>query len=276
MDEPLPFQLTASDQLGGYREWRLSSPALSFVDAAWIYHTGADPQPHRVLPDACPSLIIRIVRNAVGDATDTGLWVVGGDIKASWYRPRPFETMIGLRVKPEQAAGTLDLFPPDYRQNRLPAPEKLARHMRRLVDMAHAHDPMDVLRRLCLDAAAYARDADARSEQYLAGIIRRSCGQAVIRDLVKELGFSERTVRRRFRDATGVSPKAYARMARLNALTLAADRLIKPDWAGLAAEFQYFDQSHLIRECLAFAGITPARLHAERREEAEISNILAA
>ena len=39
----------------------------------------------------------------------------------------------------------------------------------------------------------------------------------------------------------------------------------RPTWSGIAALAGYADQSHLIREFKALAGLTPARWAAERR-----------
>jgi AraC-like DNA-binding protein len=36
-----------------------------------------------------------------------------------------------------------------------------------------------------------------------------------------------------------------------------------PDWATLALDAGYFDQSHLIRDFAAFAGVTPAQFVAQ-------------
>ena len=63
---------------------------------------------------------------------------------------------------------------------------------------------------------------------------------------------------RRFEAAVGMTPKRHARVLRFNALL---SRLARPgprDWAQLAAEGGYFDQSHLIQEFRRLAGLTPA------------------
>ena len=90
-----------------------------------------------------------------------------------------------------------------------------------------------------------------------------------VRDAVEETGFTERHVLNLFRRWIGVSPKRYARIARFQGLlaTLArpgeedqqmeAPPLPAPDWARIAAETGYADQSHLNHEFLAFAGTTP-------------------
>jgi AraC-like DNA-binding protein len=46
-----------------------------------------------------------------------------------------------------------------------------------------------------------------------------------------------------------------------------ADAADRPAWADVAARAGYCDQSHLIRDAVAMAGVSPGDLHAERRGE---------
>jgi AraC-like DNA-binding protein len=63
---------------------------------------------------------------------------------------------------------------------------------------------------------------------------------------------------RRFEAAVGLTPKRYARVLRFNALLSRLVRVGPRDWAQLAAEGGYFDQSHLSHEFKRLAGLTPA------------------
>jgi AraC-like DNA-binding protein len=63
---------------------------------------------------------------------------------------------------------------------------------------------------------------------------------------------------RRFEAAVGLTPKRYARVLRFNALLSRLVRVGARDWALLAAEGGYFDQSHLSHEFKRLAGLTPA------------------
>jgi len=62
-----------------------------------------------------------------------------------------------------------------------------------------------------------------------------------------------------FRDATGLSPKRYARVQRFRRLLERLRGETAPDWADLALAAGYADQSHLIREFGEFAGVSPGR-----------------
>lgn len=80
-----------------------------------------------------------------------------------------------------------------------------------------------------------------------------------------DLGISERHLRRLLRTAMGVSPKAYVRVKRFERAVRLAQCDRRADWAAIAAETGYYDQSHLIADFRAIAGATPTRLLAELR-----------
>lgn len=63
---------------------------------------------------------------------------------------------------------------------------------------------------------------------------------------------------RRFADRIGLLPKRFARVRRFQrVLSVASGCVEELDWARLAADHGYVDQSHLIRDFREFAGITP-------------------
>lgn len=69
-----------------------------------------------------------------------------------------------------------------------------------------------------------------------------------------------------FREAAGLSPKRYARVLRFKRLLQALAATPRPDWAQLALDGGYFDQSHLIREFREFAGVSPRAYLAARAD----------
>lgn len=248
---------------------------LQAVDAVWTYGAGTRPLPHRLIPDSCPSLMIRIRRDRHGDVSDSALFLVGGEVHSTWYRPGPLELTIGLRVKPEFAISVLGIRPSELRGGFHLPPRTVIATFGRIADTAHFHAPDTVASKLCEAARALTHTSDYRDEKLTAHAIRQSEGRQEIGVLARETGVSDRALRRRFRDRTGIGPKAYARLVRLNAVIAGADGLARPNWAQLAAEHGFCDQSHLIRDCLAIMGVPPATLHAERRNEAEMSNTIA-
>jgi AraC-like DNA-binding protein len=77
------------------------------------------------------------------------------------------------------------------------------------------------------------------------------------------LGVSERHLRRVFHETVGLSPKAFARLARFHRALRAAREDGAASWTNIAAAAGYYDQAHLIAEFRAIAGVTPRALLGE-------------
>lgn len=91
------------------------------------------------------------------------------------------------------------------------------------------------------------------------GLIDSSAGGVRIDDLAAQLGVSRQHLAAQFRTWVGLSPKLYARICRFRRATAALKASPAPDWAGLALDCGYFDQSHLIHDFQEFAGSAPER-----------------
>jgi AraC-like DNA-binding protein len=82
-----------------------------------------------------------------------------------------------------------------------------------------------------------------------------SRGQVRVEQLAAELGWSRKRLWARFRSQIGLTPKQAAQLVRFDH---AAHRLAAGHSAAqVAAESGYADQSHLNRDVMAFAGVTP-------------------
>lgn len=86
-----------------------------------------------------------------------------------------------------------------------------------------------------------------------------------VNQVATDLGMSERHLRRIFRDTIGMSPKAFAKLARFHIALRAARAQAQPSWANIAAEAGYYDQAHLIADFRAIAGVTPRAFVGELR-----------
>ncbi|XRQ10117.1 AraC family transcriptional regulator [Actinomadura welshii] len=73
------------------------------------------------------------------------------------------------------------------------------------------------------------------------------------------LHVSVRTLQRLFAEYVGASPKWVLRRARLHEAASRADQGVPIDWAALAGDLGYCDQSHLTRDFTATVGMPPAR-----------------
>lgn len=102
----------------------------------------------------------------------------------------------------------------------------------------------------------------------VAELVERIEADADIRraEQVAELaGVTLRTLQRRFRTHVGVSPKWVVQRYRLLDVLEQVHGRDDVDWAALAGELGYADQSHLIRQFTALVGEPPARYRAVDR-----------
>jgi transcriptional regulator GlxA family with amidase domain len=80
--------------------------------------------------------------------------------------------------------------------------------------------------------------------------------------LADRLGVGQRHLRRRFVAEVGYGPKRFGRVMRLQrALTIAGAGGAR-GWSEVAYEAGYADQSHLVNDCRALAGVPPTLLAA--------------
>lgn len=81
--------------------------------------------------------------------------------------------------------------------------------------------------------------------------------RASLRQVSRELGFSQRRFIEIFSSLVGLTPKVFCRILRFQQARVLAEKLETPDWAELAVTCGYFDQSHLIKDFREFSGSTP-------------------
>jgi AraC-like DNA-binding protein len=112
-----------------------------------------------------------------------------------------------------------------------------------------------------LEAALAARLQQARTlhpavAMALARFAKAPGALGTVRDAVVESGYSHRRFITLFRRAVGLGPKEYGRVLRFQA-ALARAATPGASWADIAAAAGYSDQSHLHRDFLALAGVSP-------------------
>ncbi len=89
-------------------------------------------------------------------------------------------------------------------------------------------------------------------------------GNTRVSALCRQLGCTERQLRREYDRFLGVPPKQFVKISRFSRLLRRiADTKRLDGFAAIACECGYTDQSHMIHECIEFCGMTPSQLIRE-------------
>jgi AraC-like DNA-binding protein len=248
-----------------YGEHRPPAALADVVQCFWTVRSSVPIQAVRqtlVLPDGCTDIIFNF-----GDAPERGgagghgerAYAVGTMTRAVTVGHTGDVDILGVRFRPgagprllrfEAAAlvdgwTVLDAVWPD------------GRHLWQRLAGEAVTDRTGPLR----DALVRARVAAAAPDRHLRralGLIEARRGAITVEDLSTGTGVGRRQLERLFIRDVGVSPKAAARIARVeHALQLL--RAARPaGLAGVAAAAGFFDQAHMTREVRRVTGVTPA------------------
>lgn len=88
-------------------------------------------------------------------------------------------------------------------------------------------------------------------------VIERARGRIRVRELAAALGIGERRLEQVFHRHVGLSPKQVARIARFRSTVGLLRREPHRAWTDLAYDCGFYDQSHLVNEFRALAGLAP-------------------
>jgi methylphosphotriester-DNA--protein-cysteine methyltransferase len=271
-------------RLGGYREYAPPWQLERYVDSLWI-HRAPEQLPagpgarHRVLPDPALSLAFSCRRDPDGRPLDPAVVIIGPKHRPHIFAFQPGRELAAVRVKLEWSAPLLDLEPGDHgdaeRDLATVHPRLLAQLLEPLADTREADEAASLLAGLIARRGARLDSRDASQASRALELVRRSAGAVSVDRAAARLGVPLRTLHRAVRRDAGLSLKRFARVTRLVTAVTHADRSTGPSWAAIAAESGFCDQSHLVRECRAIAGLAPGEIHRERRaQEAETSNLV--
>lgn len=263
-------------RVGGYHEYAPPPDLADALEALWIHETvGIRLAVHRVVPDAAVSLCFMGTRAPDGSAGASRLRLIGPVAAPKLFAPPPGHAMAATRVKLEWCRPLLGVAPwehvggePCYADLR---PDLAAPLEERLMRTTQPADALRLLVAFLRERRAARLGAGKATGAVVLRVgmesLRRGAGAPHVATLARQLGVSDRHLRRLMVGETGISPRHFVRIQRFHALLRTSDLAPRPSWAALAAHHGYADQSHLIREVQDLAGVTPTRLHEERSAE---------
>lgn len=247
---------------GSLRAVPVPAPLRLLVAHAMIYRETVDPAApvrERVLPDGSLRLVVGFGEQPVAFA-------VGASIRPALITLSGRMHGLSLTLRPG-AAQALFGVPAGALAEQAPALEALWRgEVHALIDeLAGVPDEAACVRavwRHLLARAVPPADAAAGRVAAITRLIGEAGGSLRSDALSRRTGLGERRLQQLFAAQLGLSPRAVGRLARMQAMVRRLRTQPEPDWAQLAAEGGFCDQSHLIHEFRELFDLTPTAYRA--------------
>jgi AraC-like DNA-binding protein len=240
-------------------------PLSKFVDTFWL-HEGREGEhkSERIFPTGTLELAINLRQNELRFYdTDNCSRFSGAIISGAHSRslaPVPEASVIGVHFKPGGAFPFLGLSAADLADTHVDL-ETLwglsARRLReRLCEKRTAAERFQLLEETLLSRLGHGVKQHYAVSSTLEMFGRNQLG-ATVREAAKYVGLSQRRLIQVFKAEVGMTPKLFSRVQRFQQTGNFVQHNPSPNWATLALDLGYFDQSHLIREFLEFSGLSP-------------------
>lgn len=259
------------------RMYQPATPLAPYVDIIWSCDGDAPAhRTERVLPDGSMQLILhregeplRVYDRDGGARLVSSPVVCGPRARFSLLDTAQHGSLLGVHFRPGGAAPLLGVPASALCDMDTPLEALWGSAAVTLMErLSGANSPEERVR--CLHMVLLARVAAARLPSAVVDHgVRTLAGSSrvlAIADLAAEAGLSHRRYIAAFREAVGLTPMTYRRVARFQAALHAIARGAPVPLAALAAQTGYYDQAHFARDFRAFAGLTPARYLARRGE----------
>src|SRR5215510_7848456 len=243
-----------------------------FVEEISLIENDSSETSFRILPDGSPTIILGLDKSELGnDWLKPGRCSLAfGGVQTRTLKKRLPRGTTGVSVR-FKINGAAPFFP-------IPLSEIANRHVHvndlwpgaseRLLESLFAAENHP--ERIALLQNALVNRLESCEEFSSIRIVRaavklaQQAGMRRVGDLAKRIGVSDRHLNRVFQNAVGISPKQFVRILRFQQVVKVARQNAALNWAEIAADTEYYDQSHLIGEFKRLTGMTPAAFNNEQ------------
>jgi AraC-like DNA-binding protein len=254
-------------------------PLGDFVERLWLLSDAPQHSRERIVPSGTMELVINLHEDElrIYDPAQpqpckrfSGAVVSGTYSRAFVIDTREHASIIGVHFKPGGAFPFLGMEASEVAdahvdletlwgtsakelRERLCAAKTSAARLNLLESALAAHLFRPLERH---DAVRFALDSFGRADPDL-----------TVRHVARAVGLSQRRFIQLFAREIGLSPKLFCRVQRFQRALETVRQTAVPDWARLAADCGYYDQSHLIRDFRCFSNLSPTEYIRQRSEQ---------
>lgn len=245
-------------------------PLEAFIERIWYCADAPIHAEERVLPGGgTMDLVFILVDDEVcivdpavpgSVARRRGAVVAGARTRCCLYDPRARASLVGVHFRPGGAFPFFAISPAELVNGNIPLDElwgSEARYLReQLIEATTPEARFRLLEAALLRRLERSRAGHPAVRATLSALA--AAGEPRVAEVADRVGLSHRRFIEVFEREVGLTPKLYARLQRFHRVKRRMATLGAPEsWAAFAVECGYFDQSHLIRDFVAFSGIAP-------------------
>ena len=251
-----------------FKFYKPKPPLSKFVDSFWLYE-GYEPEQNteRILPTGTLELVINLRQNELRfyDAERpencshlSGAVVSGASGRG--FAPAAEAFIIGVHFKPGGAFPFLGLPAGDLADTHVDLETlwgpSAGRLRERLCEARTSAERFQLLQQALLSRLCHGVEQHYAVSAALE-MFGKNQGGPRVREAAKYLGLSQRRFIQVFKSEVGMKPKLFSRIQRFQQTRTFIQHNPSINWADLAVDLGYFDQSHFIREFLEFSGLSP-------------------
>jgi len=229
-----------------------------FIESYWVLHTDSSSLEIPLLANASTTIFINLGNTKEGidsfKPLKPGRIYMGGPAtSARFFNCFPGNIFVGIRFKP----GGLCMF---YRVPLAEMVDKVVEFEDR--QLSYILDMDDRLPSR-LDEYFLSKKKQAYPVFNLADVVYQYKGQISVDMLARESNMSNRTLERYFFNHVGIGPKEFINIVRFKEVMASLnDRSVEKEFAKIAIEMGYYDQSHFIKEIKRRAGSIPTAIES--------------
>jgi AraC-like DNA-binding protein len=265
----LPDGASANSML--FRSFVPRAPLCDFIDDFWLYEDYAGTHAwERILPSGTFEMVINLREDELRIYDSSGPRkcrrfggaVVSGPYGGAFISDTAEEAaLLGVHFKPGGAFAVFNMPADEFTNTHIDLPTIWGPAATTLRERLCAlSEPAARFRLLEQVLMARLVEVPARHPAINVGLdlLRRTHGRAKVRDLARAVDLSPRRFTEVFTAEIGLPPKLFGRVQRFQQAAALSRNTENVDWAQLALDCGYFDQSHLIHEFGEFSGLSPA------------------
>ena len=282
-DKSQQFAIANIDTI--FKFYKPKPPLSNFVDCFWLYEGyAAEGKTERILPTGTLELVINLRQNRLlffdAESRENRYRFSGAVVSGAHGRsfsPDAAEdvSIIGVHFKPGGAFPFLGMPAGDLADTHADLEtlwgSSAGRLRERLCEARTSAERFQLLQETLLsrfcDGVEQHSAVSAALEMF-----GRNQAAPKVREAAKNLGLSQRRFIQVFKAEVGMTPKLFSRVQRFQRTRTIIQQNRSPNWATLALDLGYFDQSHLIREFLEFSGLSPSDYLNRHKSFIELDN----